>query len=652
MIMNKLYFLILLIGILFPLSAYNQNNPDVALEELICREQQQASLPADLFSQRNYAADQTDMHYQEFHWEVDPAVYYIKGVITYYFKSKVNALTQLVLDLDTTMQIHYIRRGNIDLPYLHSNDLLLTIDLNKSLAIGESDTLTISYEGIPHSTGFGSFEQDAHNGKPILWTQSVPYGVRDWWPSKQDLIDKIDSMDVYITTPLNQLAASSGKLVSITEENGKLIHHWRHRHPIVSYLVAFAVTNYSSYQEFLKLPGGDSIQILNYVYPESLTDAKSKTPAVKNIMEFYNDKFGLYPFADEKFGHAQFSWGGGTEIQTMNFVTDFSSGLLAHELAHQWFGDKVTCGSYSDVWLNEGFATYLTGLTYEHFPIYGSFNNWKSSTRNSVVSEPGGSVFVPDTSDTFRVFDTRLTYNKGAYVLHMLRWVVGDSAFFEACYNYLHLPSTSYGFGRTRDLKSELEKSSGKDLTEFFADWYYGEGYPSYEVSWLKSHTTDSIYFWIKQTTSSPTVPFFEMPVPIQVIDGVQTYEFICQNTKQDQMFAFYAGDISVDHIYIDLNKWLLSKDNQLHEIVVEGVDQLNDKPEVRIWPNPAESFINVESKVPIQNAEFINTQGKSVLKILEGKKINMTSFSPGLYTIRLFNTKHELVSIQRVVKI
>jgi aminopeptidase N len=176
------------------------------------------------------------------------------------------------------MQIHFVRRGNTDLNYTHSNDLLLTIDLNKTLSIGESDTLIISYEGVPHSTGFGSFERSTHNGKPILWTQSVPYGVKDWWPGKQDLIDKIDSMDVYVTTPLGQLAASSGKLISITEVNGKLIHHWKHQYPIVSYLVAIAVTNYSSYKETLHLPNGDSIEFLNYVYPESMNDAVLMTP--------------------------------------------------------------------------------------------------------------------------------------------------------------------------------------------------------------------------------------------------------------------------------------------------------------------------------------------------------------------------------------
>ncbi|HEX5111929.1 MAG TPA: M1 family metallopeptidase [Saprospiraceae bacterium] len=640
--------ILILFGFLFTTAAFSQSNPNEDIYEIACREQQVAGALMDLRGQRNYAADQTDMYYTEFHWDLDPAVYYIKGEITYYFKSKVDTLKQLVLDLDTTMHIHYVRRGNTDLSYIHSDDLLLTIDLNKSLNPEESDTLTISYEGIPHSTGFGSFEKDAHNGHPILWTQSVPYGVRDWWPSKQDLIDKIDSVDIYITTPLNQLAASNGKLISITEENGKLVHHWKHKYPIVSYLVAFSITNYTSYEEFIPLPNGDTLQVLNYVYPESLNEAKAGTPAIKNMMQFYNDKFGLYPYAEEKFGHAQFSWGGGTEIQTMNFVTNFSSGLLAHELAHQWFGDKTTCGSYADTWLNEGFATYLTGLIYEEFPIYGSFNNWKSSTRNSVVSEPGGSVFVADTADTFRIFDSRLTYNKGAYVLHMLRWVVGDDNWYQACYNYLHLPHTNYGFGRTRDLQNEMETVSGKDLDEFFADWYYGEGYPTYNIDWWQHN--DSIGFIIHQSTSTPTVDFFEMPVPIQVVDGPNTYEFICNNTLQNQEFVFYKGDAEVKQIYIDLNKWLLSKNNTLTEIIIDNVES-NQLPGIKIWPNPTHSSLHIDSPVAFSKVLLINSQGLSTPFKPENDQVNLDNLPPGLYSIRLFNAKDEPVACQRVVK-
>ncbi len=643
------YILLCLISFQLNSFIFSQQDPDSeqGLQELICHEQDAAQFKQWMGAHRNETADQTDMRYQEIHWELDPEVAYIKGTITYQFASRVDGLTQLVLDLDTTMDIHFIRRGNQDLTYQHTDDLLLTIGLGHTLNAGDTDSLTISYEGTPHSTGFGSFEKGVHNTSPIIWTQSVPYGVRDWWPGKQDLIDKIDSMDVFITTPAGQLAAGIGKLIDIEENNGKWIHHWRHRHPIVSYLIAVAVTNYVSYVDEIQLSNGDTIEFLNYVYPESLTAAQQMTPAAKDIMAFYVDKFGPYPFADEKFGHAQFSWGGGTEIQTMNFMTNFSSGLMAHEMAHQWFGDFVTCGSYEDTWLNEGFATYLTGLTYEHLPSLGSFNNWKSSTRASAVSEPGGSVFVNDTSDYARIFDSRLTYDKGAYVLHMLRWVTGDDAFFKGCKNYLHLPHTEYGFGRTRDLQDQLELTSGNNLDEFFADWYYGEGYPSYAIEWTQQ--ADSVIFWISQATSHPSVPFFEMPVPIQTNYAGGNIVHVLQHNAQNQRFSVFVGNHHVSSVVLDPDKWLLSKNNTIKEIITATHD-LALNPDLIVYPNPATHTLSFKTNLPIDQVELMNTVGFTRTLVWDGQKAQIPDVAPGFYMVRLTNADGQLLAMRKVV--
>lgn len=648
--MKKTGFFILPVFLLFVtplLFAQPTFNPVFDQDELICKEQERAQFQMDHSHSRNATADQTDIYYQVMRWDIDPAVNYVKGVITFYYKSRVDNLNQLVLDLANTHTINYIRRGNQDLAYVHSQDQLLTIDLGKSLNNGQVDSLTISYEGIPPANGFGSFEQSTHGDAPIIWTLSEPYGARDWWPTKQDLVDKVDSIDVYITTPLGNLGASNGKLISITEENGKLVHHWRHRHPIASYLVALAVTNYASYSNYCPLPNGDSIEILNYVYPENLSTAQQQTPDAVNIMSFYNEKFITYPFADEKYGHAQFGWGGGMEHQTMSFMYNLSYGLMAHEMAHQWFGDKVTCGSWTDIWLNEGFATYLTGLTMEEFSNDFYWPQWKSSTSNSATSQPGGSVYVDDTTNVNRIFSNRLTYNKGAYVLHMLRWVMGDDQFFQACRNYLNGTGTAYDFGRTTEFQEYMEDESGLNLDEFFSDWFYGQGYPSYHIQWKQQQ--DSVVIWINQAQSHPSVSYFEMPVPVWTFQNGDSTRLVMQNDQQDQRFSFYVGDVHIDSLQFDPERWILSRDNTVEHLTT-GIDDPAANKLYSFYPNPAFDFIEFNPDAEISRVRLINAQGVEVKVTLDDHRLTWENLTPGMYGVLVENLKHEVVSVQPLI--
>lgn len=616
-------------------------------EAIICKEQEHAASQMQQRGYRTAFADRTDIYYQAMKWDIDPALYYITGEITYYFKSRVDNLTELHLDMANELQINSITRNATPLTFTHTSDQLLTISLGKSLAPGETDSLTISYEGVPPSNGFGSFEQGTHSGQPIIWTLSEPYGGRDWWPGKQDLIDKIDSIDIYVTTPPGQLAASNGKLMSITEVNGKLIHHWQHRYPIVAYLVAIAVTNYSAYSHYLPLDNGDTIEILNYVYPETATQSQTETERTLQVMANYNRLFGTYPFASEKYGHAQFGWGGGEEHQTMSFMGGFSFGLVAHELAHQWFGDKVTCGSWTEIWLNEGFATYLTGLTYEDQSPDIYWPQWKTSASNSAMSQPGGSVFVDDTTSITRIFSGRLSYNKGAYLLHMLRWIMGDEAFFAACRDYLDSPGTAYDFAYTAELQAYLEQRSGKDLNEFFADWYYGQGYPSYNLTWTQQ--ADSIIFWLGQTPSHTSVSFFEMPVPVSVVLSGSPQTFVLDHTVQGQRFSFHVGNTVVENVTIDPEIWILSKNNTVTEITTSTYQPIGQYS-FNVFPNPANTFVEIVPAKDIFATDFIDNLGRKWKTTISSGKMDISELSPGFYTMMLKNSDGELLSIQSIV--
>ncbi|HEY3384989.1 MAG TPA: M1 family aminopeptidase, partial [Saprospiraceae bacterium] len=312
-----------------------------------------------------------------------------------------------------------------------------------------------------------------------------------------------------------------------------------------------------------------------------------------------------------------------------------------------WFGDKVTCGSWTEIWLNEGFATYLTGMTYERFSPDEFWPLWKLSASNSATSQPGGSVFVDDTTSVNRIFSGRLTYNKGAYLLHMLRWITGDDAFFAACRDYLELPGTAYDFGSTQELQGYLEQRSGKDLDGFFADWYYGQGFPTYDVHW--NQQADSLVIWLGQTQSHPSVSFFEMPVPISATINGTPETFVLNNTTQDQRFSFFIGDATVDSIDIDPEIWLLSGDNTISEIstAVHGVTN-NEK--FILYPNPANESLNVIPGQDFSKVTFTNTTGIQWHENIISGKIDVSHLPSGFYTLTLQNDEQEILCIKPVI--
>ncbi|MEI2747579.1 MAG: M1 family aminopeptidase [Ferruginibacter sp.] len=144
-----------------------------------------------------------------------------------------------------------------------------------------------------------------------------------------------------------------------------IITHWKHRYPIATYLVCFAVTNYAVFNNSVQL-GNVNLPMVTYCYPESQTAFEAGTQNTLDAMQLFSQYFGEYPFIKEKYGHVQFGWGGGMEHQTSTFIVSTNESLVAHELGHQWFGDKITCASWEDIWLNEGFATYLARFYMEN----------------------------------------------------------------------------------------------------------------------------------------------------------------------------------------------------------------------------------------------------------------------------------------------
>jgi aminopeptidase N len=574
-----------------------------------------------------------DLKYYRFFWDIDPAAHYISGNVTSYFEITVNNTQTIQFELTNSLTVDSIKYHNSHVTFTHISKAI-TIDLGTQLIANTLDSVTIWYHGIPGSgTGFGSFVTDDHNGTPIMWTLSEPYGSSDWWPCKNILSDKMDSIDVFVRTPSAYRAASNGLLVEEIVEGGNTIFHWRHRYPIESYLVAIAVTNYAYYSDFANLSTGQ-LEILNYVFPENLASAQSNTPQVIPCLELFDSLAGPYPFPLEKYGHAQFGWGGGMEHQTMSFMGGFGHELIAHELAHMWFGDAITCGSWQDIWINEGFATYFTGLTYENLFNGVYWMQWKQNVISNITSETWGSVWCDDTTSVSRIFSGRLSYNKGAYLLHMLRWVIGDVNFFETIMNYISDPNLRYNYARTSDFVAHAEAVYGQDLEWFFDQWFYGQGYPSYTIHAMK-YPNNEIHITVSQAQSHPSVSYFTMPVPVRFsLAAIEDTIVVLDNQYNNQEFIVNL-DFNPSQISFDPELWIISKSNT----VSMGIEGFMPDGNISILPNPSSDYFTIESSgQPILSLKIYDLTGKLVLQTeplnSESAKIDVRHLNPGMYML------------------
>jgi len=279
------------------------------------------------------------------------------------------------------------------------------------------------------------------------------------------------------------------------------------------------------------------------------------------MIEFYAEVFGEYPFIEEKYGMTHFTWGGAMEHQTNTSATSswfgFDRYLIAHELSHQWWGDYITCQDWQHIWMNEGFASYSEALYAEHLGGTSALHSY----MGAIEYRGGGSIFVIDTSSVSAIFSLR-SYDKGAWVLHMLRHHVGDQTFFDILRAYYNDPAFAHGDVNTEEFRDVCEAVSGQDLHEFFQDWIYGQYFPKYYYSYLIEPGLPgeyNVYLHITQYQDiAPLV--FDMPVDIGIVrasgdvDTVQVYNDL---REQDFMFTI-ADNAAPTGIRFDPRNWIL----------------------------------------------------------------------------------------------
>ncbi|MDX1278060.1 M1 family aminopeptidase [Oceanihabitans sediminis] len=641
----------ILLFFLFPLSLTFAQTYEDDLNTIAEAEMKSAS--NRIYNQRvNFNTGNYDVTYHKLEFTVDPSVSSISGVVTTHFVAKEN-MNEVTFDLTNNMVVSQVLQNGNSLTFSQNSDDELVITLFQTLNQGETGIVEITYSGNPLSSGFGSFAQTTHNGAPIIWTLSEPYGAKGWWPCKQDLNDKIDSLDVYITTPVFNGANEEYIAVSNGVEQSQVINgnfkttHYKHEFPIPAYLVAIAATNYEVYSHTVD-NNGNPFEIVNYVYPENLATAQESTAITVDIMELFSTKFEEYPYASEKYGHAQFGWGGGMEHTTVSFMGSFGRNLIAHELAHQWFGNKITCGSWKDIWLNEGFANYLSGLVVEDFDGEESFKNWRQSSVNLITSQLDGAVYLTDadTTNVNRIFSSRLSYNKGSMVLHMLRKKLGDTDFYQGMQDYLSDSELAFDYAKTPDYIAKMEAASGQNLTEFFDDWIYNEGYPSYNIQWAWLDT-NQIQLQVNQTQSHPSVAYFEAPIPIR-INGVQgeVLDIVLDNTFEGETFL-QTVNFEISEILFDPEVHLISKNNN----VTLSTSNLILSDSIFLYPNPSKNYFKIEKPdaLKIYDLSIYDVLGKIVLEAPYQEQVDVQTLSSGVHFVK-FST-NQGVLFKRLLK-
>jgi aminopeptidase N len=624
--MKKTYLLLFLFSLTFSFAQTNEKE----LEEIVEAEMKSASSIMELAVNPNTL--NYDVTYQKLEFTVNPAVYNIIGKVTTTYTALSNMST-VTFDLTNELVVSSVKIGTTNLSFVQNTSDELVITLPSTQLTGTSQTIEINYSGAP-ATGEQAFTTSTHNGTPVIYTLSEPFGARDWWPCKQDLNDKINSIDVYITVPSQYVSVTNGIEVSQVVNGLNKTTHFQHNYPIPAYLVAIAVTNYSIFTQTAGTAPND-FPIVNYIYPETLTPAVqtqlAQTPLIMNLFETL---FEPYPFHNEKYGHAQFGWGGGMEHTTVSFMQNFSRGLIAHELGHQWFGDKITCGSWRDIWLNEGFATYLAALVIENFDGNNAFISNKEGMINNITSLPNGAVYLTETEATnvSRIFSSRLSYNKGAMVLNMLRLKMGDTMFFQALRNYLADVNLAYKYAVTSDLKSHLEAVYGSSLTEFFDDWVYKQGYPTYTVT-AQNWGAGQAKITINQTQSHISVPFFEMPVPIRLTGSAgEIFGTVLNNTTNNQEFII-SVPFSVTSIQFDPEKDLISKNNTA-TLANENFELENG---IAVYPNPVKDELHIQlpSNLIVNSVTLFNGIGQKVLEN-SSSDFSVSTLSSGIYYVKI----------------
>jgi len=598
--------------------------------------------------------DYYDVKYVKLNVEMTNVATTLGGDVTTMAQVTAATMPNYVFELLPPLVIDSVLIDGVRLTVASSGDVH-TVSLPVPMAMGTMFTAQVFYHGTPVS----GTSSDIHGISTLqspswdnwaTFTLSEPYSAKDWWPCKQSLRDKIDSADIWITVDDSLKAGSNGLLQAVTDMGGgRHRYEWKERYPIDYYLISVAVAKYVDYSYYMHFDGSaDSMLIQNYVYdnPATLSFFKNIIDSTDEQVNFFSNIFGRYPFWKEKYGHAMAPLSGGMEHQTMSTMGFFQSWLVAHELGHQWFGDNVTCATWADIVINEGFASYSEYLYADHFRGRAAATADITDRQRIVMSQPGGSVYVDDTTNENRIFSSRLSYDKGACVIHTLRHIINNDTYF---FDLLRAWQTSMkdSTGTIDDFK-ELTKTllgnniNGTSVDTFFSQWFYGEGFPKYDVKW--NQAGNNVYVQIDQTTSAPwSVPLFKIPLELRLRSATGDTIIRVQNDMPSQSYSF-TWNKTVTTFAIDPNNWITDSLASMARQMNLGIAGF-ESARINIYPNPASTGWTVAGIPTGSELMLTDVTGKTIYTTHNGNegKIEVPAYRlpTGLYLLQVRNSSN-----------
>lgn len=636
--MKKIVFLCLTMAIISPLFAQIPPNVEEMRSclELVKQYEIRSWQEAIDWEKKHAGREQNfDSRYVRIDIEVHFNDSTIHATVETGFQSLINGLAEITLDFDDALTVDSVFNNGVS--FILAGESLMVV-LDQAYDSGEVFTISTTYHGRPRIIGgIKGFRFVSHQGIPVVATLCTPYLAHTWWPCVDGPADKLDSVHLYITIPDTSYggyplyAASNGKLMNITPaQPGWLTYEWHENYPIVPYYVSIAISNYLIFSHYYHY-ATDSMEVPYYVFSEHYSQAQQTFAETVDMITFFSGLFGEYPFVTEKYSMAEIGFYGAIEKQTKTIMGGVSSNwymTVVHELAHMWFGDMISPSSWHHCWVNEGFATYSEALWWEDLYGLQAYHTY----MDDMSYWNAGTIYLPDVSNPFQVF-LQICYDKGAWVLHMLRHVMGDSVFFDALYTYATDPQFMYGNASTEDVQYVFETVSGLNLSDFFQQWIYDERYPRYYYWWSYSEHGETGRYQVQVTIEQRQNdlgwrPVFVMPIDLVFSLPSGDTTVVVQNNDTLQTYGFEFGEIPTA-LSLDPDRWILRYATQLGVSEEPTVSIRSAIPLLKIRPNPAARHVLIEYYIPVAGECLValyDVAGKLVLDIVNGY------FAAGIY--------------------